>query len=55
MSADPRLGIIHNLLRLYRDVLEEPAPADLMELLQRLEQRAEARQEPTSGQLTPPC
>ena len=40
MSADPRLAIIRNLLRIYRDVLEEPAPADLVELLERLEQRA---------------
>ena len=40
MSADPRLAIIRNLLRIYRDVLEEPAPADLVELLERLERRA---------------
>ena len=37
MSADPRLAIIRNLLRIYREVLEEPAPADLMELLEPLE------------------
>ena len=39
MSADPRLEIARNLLRIYRDVLGEPAPADLLELLERLEQR----------------
>ncbi len=43
MSADPRLAIVHNLLRIYRDVLEEPAPADLMELRERLEQEAGSR------------
>ncbi len=40
MSTDPRLAVVLNLLRIYRDVLGEPAPADLMELLERLEQRA---------------
>ena len=40
MSADPRLAIVRNLLRIYRDVLEAPAPADLLELLERLERRA---------------
>ncbi len=40
MSADPRLAIARNLLRIYREVLEEPAPADLLELLQRLQQGA---------------
>ncbi len=39
MSADPRLKIARNLLRIYRDVLGEPAPADLVELLARLERR----------------
>ena len=43
MSADPRLTIIRNLLRIYREVLEEPAPADLLELMQRLEQGAGSR------------
>ena len=43
MSADPRLAIIRNLLRIYREVLEEPAPADLTELLERLERGARAR------------
>jgi hypothetical protein len=40
MSMDPRLVVVHNLLRIYRDVLGEPAPADLLELLERLERRA---------------
>ncbi len=40
MSADPRLAIARNLLRIYMEVLEEPAPADLMELLERLERGA---------------
>ncbi len=43
MSADPRLAIVRNLLRIYEDVLQEPAPADLRELLERLEQGAESR------------
>jgi hypothetical protein len=40
MSADPRLAIVRNLLRIYREVLGEPAPADLTELLERLERGA---------------
>ena len=40
MNADPRLAIIRNLLRIYRGVLKEPAPADLLGLIARLEQRA---------------
>ncbi len=37
MSMDPRLAIIRNLIRIYREVLEEPAPAALTDLLRRLE------------------
>jgi hypothetical protein len=43
MSADPRLTIVRNLLRIYEDVLQEPAPADLLELLERLEQGSGSR------------
>jgi hypothetical protein len=32
--------MVRNVLRIYRDVLGEPDPADLMELLERLEQWA---------------
>ena len=27
MSADPRLAVVRNLIRIYEEVLEEPAPA----------------------------
>ena len=54
MSTDPRLAMIHNLLRIYRDVLDEPAPADLMELLERLERRAVFQVEPDDRPLTQP-
>jgi hypothetical protein len=37
MSTDPRLAIIRNLLRIYKVVLEEPAPLALSDLLRRLE------------------
>ncbi len=37
MSTDPRLAVVRNLIRIYRDVLEEPAPAALTDLLRRLE------------------
>ena len=40
MSMDLRLAVLLNLVRIYRDVLDEPAPASLRELLERLEQRA---------------
>ena len=33
MSTDPRLAVVLNLLRIYRDVLDASAPADLTELL----------------------
>ncbi len=37
MSTDPRLAIIRNLLRIYKEVLEESAPFALSDLLRRLE------------------
>ena len=37
MSASPRLELARNLVRLYREVLEQPVPAELMSLLERLE------------------
>jgi hypothetical protein len=43
MSPDPRLAVVLNLLRIYRDVLHEPAPADLVELWARLERGAALR------------
>jgi hypothetical protein len=55
MSIDPRLVVVLNLLRIYKDVLEEPAPADLMELLERLEQSAVFQVEPDNRLLTQPC
>lgn len=40
MSTDPRLAIIRNLLRIYKEVLEEPAPLALSDLLRRLERQS---------------
>jgi hypothetical protein len=37
MSASPRLELARNLVCLYREVLEQPAPAELVTLLERLE------------------
>lgn len=37
MSVSPRLELARNLVRLYREVLEQPAPAELVTLLERLE------------------
>ena len=37
MSASPRLELARNLVRLYREVLEQPVPAELVSLLERLE------------------
>ncbi len=37
MSASPRLELARNLVRLYHEVLGEPAPAELVSLLKRLE------------------
>ena len=37
MTKDRRVVIARNLVRIYRDVLEEPAPPPLLDLLRRLE------------------
>ncbi len=37
MSASLRLELARNLVRLYREVLEQPVPAELVTLLKRLE------------------
>jgi hypothetical protein len=37
MIQDPRLAVARNLVRIYRDVLEEPIPMALVTLLARLE------------------
>lgn len=47
MSQDPRLALVHNLMRIYREVLEEPVPAALVALLARLETEAAALQQAT--------
>ncbi|HEX2553727.1 MAG TPA: hypothetical protein VHL98_08500 [Microvirga sp.] len=39
MTDDPRLSVARNLARIYRDVLGEPVPAPLAELLKRLQER----------------
>jgi hypothetical protein len=47
MSQDPRLALVHNLMRIYREVLEEPVPGALLALLARLETEAAALQQAT--------
>lgn len=37
MSKDSRIAIAQNLIRIYRQVLEEPVPAELLDLVRRLE------------------
>ncbi len=44
MSQDPRLALVHNLMRIYREMLEEPVPDALVALLARLEAEAAALQ-----------
>ena len=44
MTSDPRLAIIRNLIRIYREVLDEPAPTALTDLLRRLNGQGIARQ-----------
>ncbi len=44
MSQDARLALVHNLMRMYREVLEEPVPDALGALLARLEAEAAALQ-----------
>ena len=43
MSRDPRIAIAQNLARIYQDVLHEPIPPKLLELVMRLEAREKAR------------
>ena len=43
MSRDTRLEIARNLARIYADVLGEPLPAPLLELLKRLEAQEASR------------
>ena len=40
MNQDPRLAVVYNLMRIYREVLEEPAPGALVALLARLKAEA---------------
>ena len=37
MTSDARIAIAQNLVRIYREVLEEPVPSHLLDLLARLE------------------
>ncbi len=37
MSKDTRLAIAQNLVRIYRQVLDEPVPSHLLDLVRRLE------------------
>ena len=37
MNRDTRIAIAQNLVRIYREVLEEPVPSHLLDLLARLE------------------
>ena len=48
MSQDPRLALVHNLMRIYREVLEEPVPNALLVLLARFEAEAAALQPATA-------
>jgi hypothetical protein len=43
MSRDTRLEVARNLARIYADVLGEPLPAPLLELLKRLEAQEASR------------
>jgi hypothetical protein len=43
MSKDVRLAVARNLARIYADVLKEPLPPVLAELLNRLEAQEAAR------------
>ncbi len=49
MSQDPRLALVHNLMRIYREVLEEPVPNALLVLLARFEAEAAALQPATAS------
>ena len=41
IRKDPRVGIAQNLVRIYRDVLQEPVPLPLIDLLRRLQAQEE--------------
>jgi hypothetical protein len=43
MSKDSRIAIAQNLIRIYRQVLEEPVPAELLDLVRRLEAEEKRR------------
>jgi hypothetical protein len=43
MSKDGRIAIARNLIRIYRQVLEEPVPAELLDLVRRLEAEEKRR------------
>jgi hypothetical protein len=43
MSKDSRIAIAQNLIRIYRQVLEEPVPAELLDLMRRLEAEEKRR------------
>ena len=49
MSQDPRLALVHNLMRIYREVLEEPVPDALVAMLARFEAEAAALQPATAS------
>ncbi len=44
MREDTRLAIAQNLIRIYREVLEEPVPYQLLDLVRRLEEGPDQRQ-----------
>jgi hypothetical protein len=43
MKDNPRLALARNLVRLYREVLEQPVPAELANLLESLERHLQAQ------------
>jgi hypothetical protein len=43
MSNDGRIAIARNLIPIYRQVLEEPVPAELLDLVRRLEAEEKRR------------
>lgn len=43
MNDNPRLALARNLVRLYREVLEQPVPAELATLLESLERHQGAQ------------
>ncbi len=43
MSKDTRLAVAQNLVRIYRQVLEQPVPQHLIDLIARLEAQENSR------------